>query len=136
MIVVVVMGVLSTLAVARTKYTIEQARVTRAIGDVRAIAIDIQGFQAASPGQALPASLGDVDRAGLTDPWGRPYVYVNFKLGGSPRTDVFGVDLNAEYDVYSLGPDGGSAISITAGVSQDDIVLAGDGGFIGRAARY
>jgi general secretion pathway protein G len=136
MTVVIVMGSLSSLAVARTQYTVEQARIAKAIGDIRAVTNDINGYAAASAGNALPPSLVDIDRAGLLDPWGRPYVYVLFSTGGTPRTDVFGVDLNSEFDVYSMGPDGASAISITAGASQDDVLLAGDGGFIGRASRY
>jgi general secretion pathway protein G len=134
MVVLTVMGTLSVMAIARTNYTVEQAKFARAIGDLRAISADVQGYQAA--GQALPATLGDVDRAGILDPWGRPYVYVNFKLSGTPRTDVFGVDLNSEFDVYSLGPDGASAPSLASGSSQDDIVRAADGGFIGRGSRY
>lgn len=136
MTVVVVMGALVTMGYARSKYTIEQGKLAKAIGDIRAIQVDIAGYQVASPTQALPATLADVDRAGLMDPWGRPYVFVNFSTGGSPRTDVFGVNLNVEYDVYSLGPDGASALSLTSGTSQDDVVLGMDGGFIGRASRY
>jgi general secretion pathway protein G len=132
--VLVVMGALAAMAVARTNATVEQARNARAIGDIRAIQAEVQGYFVA--GNALPASLNDIDRAGLLDPWGRPYVYVNFTLGGPPRTDVFGIDLNTEFDVYSLGPDGATATSITAGVSQDDVVRGNDGGFIGRASRY
>lgn len=134
--VVTVLGILAALGVARTQYTVEQAKFARAIGDLRAIASDIQGFQASGAAQALPPSLAAVDRGALLDPWGRAYVYVNLSLGGTPRTDVFGVDLNTGYDVYSLGPDGATAPSITAGPSQDDIVVANDGGFIGRASRY
>jgi general secretion pathway protein G len=136
MTVVVVMGGLAALAVVRSKYTIEQARVAKAIGDIKAIATDVLGYQAAASGASLPLSLADVDRAGLLDPWGRPYVYVNFSLGGSPRTDVFGVNLNSAYDIYSLGPDGASSPSLTAGASQDDVVMGNDGGFIGRATRF
>lgn len=136
MTVVVVMGTLVTMGYARSKYTIEQGKLAKAIGDIRAIEADIAGYQVASPSQALPATLADIDRAGLMDPWGRPYVFVNFKTGGTPRTDVFGVNLNTEYDVYSLGPDGASAISLTSGTSQDDVVLGMDGSFIGRATRY
>ena len=136
MTVVVVMGTLVTLGYSRSKYIIDQGKVAKAIGDIRALSVDVQGYAVASPSQALPLTLTDIDRQGLLDPWGRPYVYVNLKLGGSPRTDAFGVNLNAEYDVYSLGPDGASALSLTAGPSQDDVVLGGDGGFIGRASRY
>lgn len=128
MTVVVVMGGLSSFVVARTEYTVQQAKIAKAIGDIRAIAQDIQGYAGSAPGQALPPSLADVDRDGLRDPWGRPYQYVNFSVGGTPRTDIFGVELNSEYDVYSLGPDGA--------VSIDDVILANDGGFIGRASKF
>lgn len=132
--VLVVMGTLAAFATVRTRYTIEQAKIARAIGDLRALSNDIAGYQSA--GQALPAALSDVDRAGLLDPWGRPYVYVNFSLGGTPKTDVFGVPLNSEFDVYSMGPDGGTATSLTSATSQDDVVRGNDGGFIGRGSRY
>jgi general secretion pathway protein G len=133
--VVVVMGTLASLAVARTKYTVEQAKIARATGDLRALAADIAGYAAAAPGNALPASLVDVDRAGLLDPWDRPYVYVPFP-SGTPRTDVFGVNLNIDFDLYSMGPDGASAGSLVSAVSQDDVVRGADGGFLGRASRY
>ena len=136
MAVVVVMGGLSALAVVRSQYTIEQARVAKAIGDIRALATDVLGYQAASSGANYPLSLADVDRAGLLDPWGRPYVYVLFSSGGSPRTDVFGVDLNSAYDIYSLGPDGASSPPLSAAASLDDVVMGNDGGFIGRATRF
>ncbi len=132
--VLVVMGTLAAMAVIRTKATVDQARNARAIGDLRALQADIASYHSA--GNALPASLADIDRAGLLDPWGRPYVYVNFALGGTPRTDVFGVALNTEFDLYSLGPDGSTALSLTAANSQDDLVRAADGGFLGRGSRY
>jgi len=136
MAVTTIMGTLSVMAMARTSYTVTQARIAKATGDIRALAADIQGYQTASAGHALPPGLVDIDRAGILDPWGRPYVYVLFSAGGTPRTDVFGVDLNSEYDVYSMGPDGLSTTSITAGSSQDDVLLGNDGGFIGRATRF
>ena len=131
--VVVVMGTLATIGVARTKYTVEQAKTARAIGDLRALSNDIAGY--ASAGNALPLSLVDVDRAGLLDPWDRPYVYVPFP-SGSPRTDIFGVNLNVDFDLYSLGPDGSSSGSLASAVSQDDVVRGADGGFLGRGSRY
>jgi general secretion pathway protein G len=136
MTVVTVMGALSLMAVARTKYTIEQARIAKAIGDVRAISNDIMGYQTSATGQALPASLATIDRDGLMDPWTHPYVYVVLGGSGSPRVDVFGVRLNSDFDIYSQGPDGSSSLSLVAPNSQDDIVRGADGGFIGRASRY
>ncbi len=131
--VIVVMGTLATIGVARTKYTVEQAKIARATGDLRALAADIAGYAAA--GNALPLSLVDVDRGALLDPWDRPYVYVPFP-SGTPRTDIFGVDLNVDFDLYSLGADGATAGSLGAAVSQDDVIRGADGGFLGRATRY
>ncbi len=136
MTVTVVMGTIAGMATAKVNFTLQQARVAKATGDIRAITADILGYQTSSPGKTLPPGLADVDRAGILDPWGRPYVYINFSTGGVPRTDVFGVDLNAEFDLYSSGVDGASATSITAGPSQDDVLLGNDGGFIGRASRF
>lgn len=136
LVVITVLGALASFAVARTQYTVEQAKIARAIGDIRAIAIDAQGYQAASVNNSPPPSLAAIDRAGLVDPWGRPYVYVLLTSGGTPRTDVFGVDLNTMYDIYSVGKDGATTTSITAGPSLDDVLLGNDGGFIGRATRF
>lgn len=134
MTVTVVLGTLAGMAMVRTSYTVEQARIAKATGDIRALAQDILGYQ--TSGQNLPAGLADIDRDGMVDPWGRKYVYVLFSTGGIPRTDVFGVDLNTDFDVYSVGPDGASTTSIVAGPSQDDVLFGNDGGFIGRATRF
>lgn len=132
--VMVVGGVIASFATAKTRYTIEQARTARAVGDLRALSSDIQGYVAAA--QGLPPTLADVDRGGMLDPWGRPYVYVVFVLGGTPRTDAFGIDLNTDFDVYSNGPDGGSSLSLASAAGLDDVLRANDGGFLGRGSRY
>ncbi len=136
LVVITVLGALASFAVVRTQYTVDQAKIARAIGDIRALAIDAQGYQASSINNSPPPSLAAIDRAGLLDPWGRPYVYVPLTTGGTPRTDVFGVELNTIYDIYSMGKDGATATSITSGPGLDDVVLGNDGGFIGRASRY
>jgi general secretion pathway protein G len=46
------------------------------------------------------------------------------------------VPVNSTFDLYSLGPDGKSSPPFTAAPSQDDIVRANDGGFIGLASDY
>jgi general secretion pathway protein G len=132
--VMTVLGALATITVTKVRAAVDQGKVARAIGDLRAIQADVMGYEAS--GQALPASLADVQRDGLLDPWGHPYVYVNFAVGGTPRTDRFGVQINLSFDLYSQGPDGSSSTSLTSSASQDDVVRASDGSFIGRASRY
>ena len=72
------------------------------------------------------------------DPWGNPYQYLVYTSTnkGQQRKDKFLVPLNPTYDLYSMGKDGQSVPPLTAKVSQDDIVRADDGGFVGLAAAY
>jgi general secretion pathway protein G len=52
------------------------------------------------------------------------------------RRDRFLVPINSDYDLYSMGADGRTATPLTASMSRDDIVRAGDGSFIGPASGY
>ena len=73
------------------------------------------------------------------DPWGSPYVYVNYADSGSKsliRKDHFLHPLNSEYDLYSIGPDKKSSAPITAKDSYDDVIRADDGAFVGLASDY
>ena len=135
-----VLGLLGALVVPKAQEFVDRAKVARAIGDISAIQIGIDGFAADT--DSLPTSLVEIGRAGFLDPWGRPYVYNNFSLSndnGVPqdaRRDRFLVPINSTYDLYSVGEDGSSAPALAAGPSKDDIVRANDGGFIGRATLY
>ena len=44
--------------------------------------------------------------------------------------------LNSDFDLYSLGPDGESALALPAAPSHDDVVRAKDGAYIGLAVNY
>jgi general secretion pathway protein G len=55
---------------------------------------------------------------------------------GQARKDRALVPINTRFDLYSLGKDGRSAAPLTAADSQDDIVRANDGAFIGLARDY
>jgi general secretion pathway protein G len=135
MIVVTILGLLATLALPPLQAAVDLARVARASEEIRTIQVEI------SQRDSLPASLVEIGRAGLLDPWGRPYVYLKFggKKGGgigAARKDRFLVPLNSDYDLYSLGKDGASAAPLSARQSQDDVIRANNGGFVGLASRY
>lgn len=137
--VVVVLGLIIASAAPRLQAVVEQARVARAIGDIRAIQADIQGYEAGT--QSLPASLAVVGRDQLLDPWGRPYVYLDFSTASGPvppgaRRDRFLVPINSSFDLYSLGKDGNSAPPLNAAQSHDDVVRGNDGGFIGLGRKF
>jgi general secretion pathway protein G len=122
-------GALATLAIPKVQDAVEKAKVARAIGDIRALQTDLDGLD------SLPATLGVIGRAGVTDPWGNPYQYLPFPSGGPPagaRSDRFGIPLNTRYDLYSMGKDQSSSGALTS----DDVVRANDGGYIGLASRF
>jgi len=89
----------------------------------------------------LPDSLNDLGLGDLKDPWGNPYEYLriaggNLKGKGKLRKDHSLVPVNTDYDLYSKGKDGKSSTPFTAKASQDDIVRANDGWFIGLVSDY
>lgn len=136
--VLVIVGIIASLAILRVQQIIELARVARAIGDIEALQDDLAGFESAD--DTLPTGLDGIGRGGMLDPWGNPYQYVRFDLSkgiaGQARKDRFLVPLNSTYDLYSMGADGQSQKPLTAKVSQDDVLRANDGGFIGLASRF
>jgi general secretion pathway protein G len=131
LLVMAILGTLAAMAIPRLQSTITQARIARAIGDIRTLETDIDGQE------HLPASLAAIGRANMLDPWGRPYVYAPFTGGlGGARKDRFLVPLNSTYDLYSMGKDGASQPPLTAKSSLDDIVRANDGAYIGLASKF
>ena len=136
-IVVLIMGTLAAMVVPAYSNYINNAKITRAIGDIRAIEKDIATREAAN--RPLPLTLVDIGRGGLLDPWKHPYEYLNFstiKGKGPMRKDRFLVPLNSTYDLYSKGKDGKSKPPLNAKDSLDDIIRANDGGFVGLASGY
>lgn len=131
-----IVGLLISLAYPRLQEAVNQARIARAIGDLRAMAVELNSME------RLPASLNGIGRGNKLDPWGRPYVYYLFpaRKGKAPphgaRKDRFLVPINSQYDLYSLGKDGGSVAPLTAKASLDDVIVANDGGYVGLARRY
>ncbi len=55
---------------------------------------------------------------------------------GKARKNKSLVPLNTDFDLYSMGPDGKSKPPLTVKVSDDDIIRANDGRFIGIAKDY
>lgn len=134
----VIIAVLMTIALPMIQDVLDRARVARAIGDVRAVQTDLQTYE--TDGKGLPASLSAIGRGDMVDPWGYAYRYLRFPDDGSKpkgaRKDRFLVPVNSTFDLYSVGKDGGTSAAMTANASQDDIVRANDGGFIGLASKF
>ncbi len=121
--------------------------LTRAITDIKVLQTEITRFEVVLG--KPPNSLDELGIRTFVDPWGNPYQYLSFAnaakdqhWGGSeggtgkPRKDRFLVPLNSSYDLYSLGEDGESDEDLQADKSQDDVIRANDGMFIGLARQY
>lgn len=134
LVVLAIIGVLAAVAIPKYRNSIEQARVTKAIGDLKALASDLSGLT------PLPSNLTKIGRNKLVDPWGRAYVYTPFPAGkkvpAGARKDRKAAPINSMFDLYSRGKDGKSSASLTAKASQDDIVMGRDGGYYGPARKY
>ena len=98
----------------------------------RTIGGQVQAFQLTNG--SYPDTLDEVGYGAHRDPWGNPYQYLNFqdvKGKGKMRKDRFLVPINSFFDLYSMGKDGKSVSPLTAQQSQDDIIWANDGGYVG-----
>lgn len=139
LIVVGIIMIISALAVPHLLAVLDEAKVTRATGEIHAIEVNIAIFQATSSG-TLPTDLSQIEATSLIDPWGHPYQYFNHATGtgngGILREDLFLVALNEDYDLYSLGKDGQTTAAIGSSVSQDDIIRAASGAYTGVASQY
>ncbi len=138
MIALAVAGVLTMVAFPAYTGLTERARIAAAIGDIAEIHIAIQKFLL-SENRDYPANLADLGLADLTDPWGNPYQYLvvdGLGNNGAVRKDKNMVPVNRQYDLYSTGKDGVTASPLTSTLSRDDVVLAGDGAYIGKAEAF
>ena len=128
---------ISAIAVPNLMAAIDQARIARAVGDIDAIEDDIAAYQAIY--HVLPDDLSQIGDANYLDPWGNPYQYLNhstMKGNGQARKDKFLKPLNSDYDLYSMGKDGQSSTPLQAKPSQDDVIRAADGDYVGLAANF
>jgi len=135
MAVLAAIAVLSAIAVPAYSGYIERARVARAVSDIGTISLQLYRWQLNT--RTFPATLAQAGLGG-NDPWGRPYAYLPV-AGANPgqlRKDHNLVPINTDFDLYSSGPDGNSVGPLTAQQSQDDVVRANNGAYIGVAANY
>ena len=136
MIVIGLIGTLAAIAVPNYIQYREKAKIAQAIGDIRAMEKMIANFTIDN--DRLPTSLAEIGMGGHRDPWGTPYQYtvVQGTPPGNLRKDRFLVPVNSDYDLYSMGRDRASFPPFTSQASQDDIVRANDGGYVGLVSEF
>jgi general secretion pathway protein G len=131
LVVVAIIGTLTSIAIPVYSNQILKARIAKAIFDIRTIDRSIQLYKLDR--NTLPANLTDVGMQNLLDPWGNPYRYANHAHlpPGHRRKYRFIVPLNTDYDLYSMGPNKITNWPLTSPPGRDDIVRADDGRFVG-----
>jgi len=134
-----VLGLLVGIAMPLYGQYKERARVSRAINDIRIVEAAVDRYMAEF--QRVPNKLDSVVDPVPTDPWGNPYQFLKLRDAppankGLARKDKSLVPINSDYDLYSLGADGQTMGPLTSPVSQDDIIRANDGGYVGLAEGY
>ena len=134
LVVTVIIGTLSTMVAPSIQRARENAQVAAAVVEIRIIEAELMIYREIN--FQFPVSLAAIDRAGMVDPWGFPYVYALVTGPGGARKDKFMVPLNTDFDLYSVGPDGASAAPLSASSSQDDILRALNGGWVGLGSDF
>lgn len=136
LIALAIVGVVAGIALpSYTRYR-DRAAVAQATSDIIGMHVALQRY--VDENRSPPDDLTRIGAAGKRDPWGNPYVYLNLQTAGisKARKNKNLVPINSQYDLYSKGKDGDSTPPLTAARSQDDVVLANDGAFVGKASEY
>jgi general secretion pathway protein G len=137
LVVVAILLTIAALAVPNLMAAVRRAKIAKAVGDIHSIGMDIQAYELTKG--VFPNTLADIGYDKFNDPWRHPYQYLNFatvKGKGKMRKDRFLVPINTFFDLYSMGEDGKTVAPLTAKDSQDDVIRANDGDFIGLASDY
>ncbi len=139
MIVIVIIGILSSIAIPTYLSSREKAKMAATISEIKILEKMIQGYKIDH--DSYPENLDELGRKTPKDPWGNPYQYFEIegrkKKGvGKMRKDHNMVPVNSDFDLYSKGRDGKSQTAFTSKASRDDIVRANNGRYIGLVSDY
>jgi general secretion pathway protein G len=144
MIVVVLIGILSSIAIPTYISSREKAKIAATVAEIKILEKMIQAYNIDN--NSYPETMEDIGMQTLKDPWGNPYQYLKIedrenngkkkKSVGKMRKNHNMVPVNSDFDLYSNGRDGKSQTPFTAKASRDDIVRANNGRFIGLVSGY
>jgi general secretion pathway protein G len=135
----VIASLLIALAVPAYNGFVDRAKVAKAIGDIGGLSVEIDRFSTNNEDR-FPDTLAELPINIPRDPWGNEYQYLNIRAAapgkGQFRKDGKLNPLNSDFDLFSVGKDGGFAGPLSAKKSRDDIVRANNGAFIGLGENY
>jgi type II secretion system protein G len=145
-VVTAIIAILATMAVPAYTEMSLRAKNANAKSDIRTLELAVNAY--VLDRNYLPAQLTDIGaQASIRDPWKHPYQYYNIGTGtGDPGPRYTGwnavePNLNEDFDLYSMGPDGVTAHNILDPTkpkndSSDDIVRTGSGSTVELATEY
>ena len=140
LITLVVLGALAAIVIPSYQSYIERAKRSQAMADISELSMAIERFY--TKNFTFPANLAALGgNLPVNDPWGNAYQYLGIEVVPPPNIGAVRRDknlnpLNSDYDLYSMGPDGQTQKQLTASKARDDIVRAGNGGYIGMASEH
>jgi len=124
LMVIVIIGILSTLAIPSYNNYRDRARSRRAQSEIRTLGTEITGYILDK--QTNPPDLATINRANFRDPWQRLYIYNTVPAMQDPMFNT----LNTDYDLYSTGKDVLSAVAWADPTSKDDIARFNNGSYV------
>jgi general secretion pathway protein G len=125
LMVIAIIGILSTLGIPSYNGYKDKARNGRAMSEIRTLSTEISGY--ILDRQANPPDLDAINRANFRDPWQRLYIYHTVPA----QEDLMFQKLNTDYDLYSTGKDGQSVDAGGNPANVDDIVRVNSSAFVG-----
>jgi len=128
MIVVTIISILSITAFANFSKFKQNAKIYRCMGEIRGLEREIAAYT--TERGSYPSGLVDIGRENMLDPWGNNYIY------SVPTRTHVGLPINKDFDLFSKGINGTTAVSINDSVSDDDVIRGRDGSYAGLAIKY
>jgi|PlaIllAssembly_1097288.scaffolds.fasta_scaffold66511_2 general secretion pathway protein G len=136
LVVIFIIGILAVVANFAYAEFIYRSQISQAVADIHKIEAKLLTYYAENV--SFPPTLAEVQEENRLDPWNRPYQYwpITGDKTQKVRKDRNLHPINTDFDLGSLGRDGGTNLALTAKASQDDIIRANNGAFVGLASRY
>lgn len=139
MFALVAVATVAAIAIPAYQKYVARLKVNQAMADISAISLDLNKYYGSN--FTYPATLAGLGVPIPTDPWGNPYRYQPIDIKPPPSIGKILKDrslhpVNGDYDLYSMGPDGRTSTQLTSKVSQDNVIRAGSGSFIGPVSDY
>lgn len=135
-IVVFIIGILAAVAHLAYAEFAYRAQISQAVSDIHKIGGKLVNYYAENV--SFPPTLAEVGEGNRLDPWNRPYEYwpITGDKNQKVRKDRNLHPINTDFDLGSRGRNGNTNLALTAQESQDDIIRANNGAFVGLASKY